>query len=163
MSLLEICQWIQGTEIGTAIRESTYVFPVVEGTHLLSLGFSVGLIMITDLRLMGVAFRKESMNTLMRQLLPWSAAGFAMMLATGFLLFWSEAETLYESTWFRWKVVFLLLAAVNIVVFHLTVYRTMDQWDRDWTPPRAARLAGLLSLVLWALVIVAGRSTAYNL
>lgn len=163
MDLLPILQWVQDSSIGTAIRESTLFFPVIEGTHLLTLGLSVGLVFITDLRLMGIAFRNRTMSSVMSRLMPWSLAGFGLMVATGTLLFWSEAARCYQSVWFRWKVVFLVLAALNAVIFHATIYRRMDEWDRDWPPPPAARMAAWVSLIVWALVIAAGRATAYNL
>jgi hypothetical protein len=163
MSLLSICQWIQDTQVGTSLRESTYMFPVVEGSHLLGLGISVGTIMISDLRLMGLILKKEKASDVMGSLLPWSISGFVFMMVTGVFLFWCEAVKAYNSTWFRWKVLFLFLAFVNIGVFHATAWLRMDEWDLDPVPPRGARLAGLFSLVLWALVIAAGRTTAYNI
>jgi uncharacterized protein DUF6644 len=162
MSLLAICQWIQDTSVGTALRESTYMFPVVEGSHLLGLGISVGTIMVSDLRLMGVILKKERASAVMGSLLPWSISGFVFMMITGVFLFWCEAVKAYNSTWFRFKVLFLILAFANIVIFHTTSWLRMDEWDLDPVPPRGARLAGLLSLILWTLVITAGRTTAYN-
>jgi hypothetical protein len=85
------------------------------------------------------------------------------MMITGVFLFWCEAAKCYNSTWFRWKVVFLILAFANIIVFHTTEWLRIHDWDLDPSPPRGARLAGLFSLILWALVIAAGRTTAYNI
>lgn len=163
MDILSTLQWMQDSQIGTYIRESTLFFPIIEGTHLLTLGLSVGLIFITDLRLMGIAFRNQTMSSVMHRLMPWSLTGFGLMVITGILLFWSEAARCYESVWFRWKIVFLTLAALNAIVFHATIYRRMDEWDSDWPPPLAARMAAWASLIVWALVIAAGRATAYNL
>ncbi len=163
MSLLSICEWIQATRPATALRESLLVFPIIEGTHLLGLAFSVGTILITDLRLIGVTLKKEPVSDVMKQLQPWTLGGFAVMFLTGAMLFACEAAKCYGSVWFRFKMLFLLLTAVNALVFHLTIYRRLDEWDRTLAPPRAARLAGIFSLLLWALVIAAGRTTAYNL
>jgi hypothetical protein len=163
MSILEMCVWLQNTPIGTSIRESTLMFPILEGSHLLGLGISVGTIMVSDLRLFGVILKKERMSDVMHQILPWSAAGYAFMIITGILLFWSEAEKCYNSIWFRWKVVFLFVAAINVIVFHTTVYRRMDKWDLDNPPPMAAKIAGISSLIAWGIVIAAGRTTAYNI
>jgi len=163
MSILDMCVWIQNTPIGTSIRESTLMFPVLEGGHLLGLGISVGTIMVSDLRLFGVILKKERMSDVMHQILPWSVAGFLFMVITGALLFWAEAEKCYNSIWFRWKVVFLFVAAINVVIFHNTIYRRMEKWDFDTPPPTGAKLAGICSLIAWGLVIVQGRMTAYNI
>src|ERR1700681_597747 len=163
MSLLAICQWIQDTPVGTALRESTYMFPIVEGSHLLGLGISVGTIMVSDLRLMGLILKKERASDVMGALLPWSISGFVFMMVTGVFLFWCEAAKCYNSTYFRLKVIFLFLAFLNILIFHTTSWLRMEEWDLDPVPPRGARMAGLFSLVLWSLVIAAGRTTAYNI
>jgi hypothetical protein len=139
------------------------MFPLVEGTHLLALGVSVGTIAISDLRLLGVVLKRERVSDVMGQLLPWSIGGFIVMMVTGSLLFWSEAVSAYNSVWFRWKMVFLLLSGLNALTFHLTINRRLPEWDGDPIPPARARLAGLLSLLFWAIVIAAGRTTAYKL
>jgi uncharacterized protein DUF6644 len=163
MTILDMCVWLQNTDIGTSIRESSVVFPVLEGSHLLGLGISVGTIMVSDLRLFGVILKKEKMSDVMHHILPWSILGFAFMLVTGVFLFWSEAEKCYNSVWFRWKLVFLVVAAINVAIFHTTIYRRMDRWDLDIPPPTGAKLAGICSLLSWGLVIAAGRTTAYNI
>jgi len=163
MTILDMCIWLQNTNVGTSIRESTLTFPVLEGSHLLGLGISVGTIMVSDLRLFGVILTKEKMSDVMHQILPWSVIGFLFMVVTGVLLFWSEAEKCYNSIWFRWKVVFLFVAAINVLIFHTTIYRRMDKWDLDSPPPTGAKLAGICSLIAWGLVIAAGRTTAYNI
>jgi hypothetical protein len=163
MSLLTFCQWLQDVPVATALRESTLMFPVVEGSHLLGLGLSVGTSAIADLRLLGIAMKKEPVSDVMNQLLPWTLAGFALMFVTGSFLFASEAVKCYDSLWFRLKILFLFLAGVNALVFHLTAYRKMSEWDSSAVTPRGARMAGFLGLLIWALVIAAGRTTAYKL
>lgn len=163
MSLLGFCQWLQGTAWATGIRESTWVFPIIETTHVLALALSVGTIAIVDLRLFGVVLRREPASEISGQLLPWSLAGFAVMFITGALLFGAQAAKCYNSTYFRIKVTFLVLAGVNALVFQLTAHRSISNWDTDLVPPLRARMAGLLSLILWIGIIAAGRTMAYNL
>jgi len=164
MSLLEMCKWMQETQLSVAIRESQFVFPILEGTHLLAIGLSAGIIAISDLRMMGLVMKKQSASEVFHQLIPWSIAGFATMLITGFLLFWSEPVKCFLSTSFRYKTLFLFLAAINVAVFHSSaVYKRMGDWEWAGDPPRAAKLAGLISLISWGIVIIAGRTTAYNL
>src|SRR6266567_2852934 len=109
MSLLEICKWIQDTSISVSIRESTLMFPIVEGMHLLAIGLSAGTIAMSDLRMMGLVLKKESASEVFHRILPWTAAGFAVMIVTGILLFWSEPVKCYENLSFRYKTLFLFL------------------------------------------------------
>jgi len=160
--LYDLCQWANNTPFSVALRESTLAFPIIEGTHLLAIGVSAGTIALTDLRLLGVLMKKEPASKVMSSLLPFAIAGFVMVFLTGLLLFWAEPAKSYRNLWFRWKLIFLLTAGLNALIFHLTVYRRMDRWDLDAVAPRGARLAGAISLVVWATVIWLGRQFAYN-
>ncbi|MGD1068844.1 MAG: DUF6644 family protein [Bryobacteraceae bacterium] len=162
MSISQLCQWLQDTPWGTGIRESTWVFPIIEGTHAIGIAFSVGILLVMDLRLMGVLMRREPVSQISNQLMPWSLGGFAIMFITGILLFWSQAMKAYGSVFFRIKLVLLVLAAVNALTFELTLRRNIVAWDTAEKPPFRARLAGFLGIVLWAGVIAAGRTMAYN-
>lgn len=163
MSLLQWCQWLQDTPIGAGIRESGYTYPLLEGSHVLGLAFSVGTILWFDLRLLGVAMRRDRVSDVFHQVRPWMSAGFLVMLVTGSLLFVSRAADAYVSTYFRVKVGLLILGALNIVIFHMTIDRHRAQWDAAERPPFRARMAGLVSLILWFSIIAAGRIMAYNL
>ena len=163
MSLLEWCQWLQDTPVGAGIRESAYTYPIIEGSHVMGLALSVGTVMWFDLRLLGVAMRRDTVTNVFDQLRPWMALGFAVMVVTGALLFASRAVDAYESQYFRIKVGLLVLGAVNIVFFHTTIDRQRVEWDTAATPPPRARMAGALSLVLWFGIIAAGRIMAFNL
>jgi len=163
MSLFEIAQWLQETQGSIAIRESILMFPLLEGSHLLGIAVSAGTIAISDLRMMGLIFKKESASDVFHQLIPWTPAGFALMIVTGMLLLWSEPVKLYSSIWFRYKVLFLFLAGINVLIFHSSkVYRSIREWEWAANPPRGAKIAGWVSLISWGIVIIAGRTTAYN-
>ena len=163
MSILDIAKWLQETQGSISIRESILMFPLLEGSHLLGIAVSAGTIAISDLRMMGLIFKKESASDVFHQLIPWTTAGFAMMIITGMLLLWSEPVKLYNSIWFRYKVLFLFLAGLNVLIFHSSkVYRSIHEWEWASSPPRAAKIAGWVSLISWGIVIIAGRTTAYN-
>ncbi len=163
MSLYEICQFIQDSQIGTAIRESQIVFPVVESIHVLGLAISAGAIVLLDLRLTGLGMPQVMPGQIMRRLKPWYMTGFAVMVITGALLFWAEAEKLYRSPTFRWKLFFLLTAGLNALYYEVKYVPKMDGWDGKSGLPQGAKLAGWFSLISWAAVIGFGRWTAYGL
>lgn len=160
--LFDFCQWLQVTDVSVSIRESTFLFPIIEGTHLLGIGVSAGTIALTDLRLLSLIMKKDPASKVMGSLLPFTLVGFVVVFITGGLLFWAEPARSYPNPWFRLKLLLLVLAGVNAAVFHLTIYRSMDKWDNDAVAPTGARLAGLLSLVIWATVIWFGRQFAYS-
>ena len=162
MSLLGFCQWLGSTEGSIALHESIWAYPIVESLHVLTLCVFLGLTVMLDLRLLGVTMVRAPASEVAGRLLPWTIAGFAVMVTTGALLFYAIPVKTYLNVFFRIKVAFLVLAGVNVAVFQLTIWRSMDQWDADPVPPLRARLAAGVSLVLWAGIVVAGRMIAYN-
>jgi hypothetical protein len=162
VSLLAFCEWLAATEGSTALRESLYMYPLVESTHVLFLLLFVGLTVVWDLRLLGLGFTSVPVSEMNDRVLPWVRAGFAVMVFTGILLFYGIPVRTYQSVWFRAKIIFLILAMLNIWYFHARVQPKSGEWDAAARPPWSARRAGLASLVLWGLIIIFGRFIAYN-
>lgn len=163
MWLASWCHWLQNTPFATGIRQSDLLFPLIEGSHIMALALSVGLIVIFDLRLLGLAFSSESASTIMEQFVPWSLPGFLVMFVTGILLLIAQAEKVYLNTFFRFKLLLLLLAGMNAVVYQVKFYPRMPEWDKTGRVPRGAQISGALSLVFWAGIIALGRTMAYEL
>jgi len=115
-----------------------------------------------DLRLLGVTMRRTAVSEVVGQLLPWTAAGFVLMVISGALLFYAIPVRTYQNIFFRVKVLLLISAGLNVWVFHSTVYRKVAEWGLHPVPPRRARVAAGLSLVVWAGIVIAGRMIAYN-
>jgi hypothetical protein len=110
-----------------------------------------------DLRLLGWVMRRERVSELGKRLLPWAWAGFAVQVVTGTLLFSSEAIKVYTNPAFRLKMLLILLAGAQALIFHRTVYRGLANWDEGGVLPAGAKVAGLVSLLLWTGVVAAGR------
>jgi len=162
MSFLPFCQWLASTQGSIALHQSLYAYPVVESIHVLTLTVFVGLAGWLDLRLLGLSLRNLPVSEMVRRLLPWMQAGFVIMVISGILLFYAIPVRSYQNVFFRVKLIFLVLAGLNVWFFHRGVYRSVERWDGDQVAPRPARVAGAASIVLWACIIVAGRLIAYN-
>jgi hypothetical protein len=161
MSLLEICQAIENSQIGTSIRESNYYW-MLNGSHVLGIALSAGAIFWFDLRAMGVNMRHMRVSEVYRQINAWMLGGFAIMIVTGLLLFWARAGSSYGNVYFRIKLLGLVLAGANAMYFNFRTARGIAAWDNAPVPPFPVRMAGLLSIVLWAAVIASGRLMAYT-
>ena len=162
MSLLEFCQWLEATPWSVALHESIWGYPIVESVHVLTLCVFLGLTVMLDLRLLGLTMRKTPVSEFSARILPWTIAGLVVMVISGSLLFYAIPVKTYLNVFFRVKLLMLLLAGVNVAVFHLTIDRSKSEWDLDPVPPFRARLSGAVSLALWAGIVVAGRMIAYN-
>ena len=161
--MIAICHWLQTSAWATAIRQGDLLFPLIEGTHVLSLSLSVGLILMLDLRLLGFAFSSQPVSRVMQQVMPWALPGFALMMITGLLLFVAQAESAYANGYFRVKFVSLIVLGANALVFQNRFYPGMGEWDESKTVPSGARVVAAFSLVLWVVVIACGRLMAYEI
>jgi hypothetical protein len=160
--LYNLAQHVQEMPYSLALRESLWVYPIVETAHVLGLCLFVGTAWLWDLRLLGWTLRRVPVSELSAQILPWTVIGFVVMAASGVALVFSEPLRFYSNIFFRIKVVLLFAAAANAFLFHQTVGRRKESWNLDARPPFRARLAGGVSLGVWAAVIVTGRLIAYN-
>src|SRR5206468_3579334 len=163
MSLLRFCQWLAATPGSIALHESRYMYLIVLTVHVLTLTVFVGTALMLDLRLLGLTMTRVPASEVIARLLPWTTAGFLVMMTSGALLFYAAPMLRYQNVFFRLKMVALVLAALNVWVFRSTVYRRIAEWDLDPVPPRRARVAGGVSLALWAILITLGRMIPYQL
>ena len=162
VSLQAILESLEASSASVAIRESILLYPLIETTHVLTLCLFLGLTSTWDLRLAGCALRSVPVSQVVNRLFPWSIAGFVIMVISGGMLFLSGPVRAADNPFFQVKMVMICLAGINAFVFHRTVFRWVDEWDGAAEIPGRARLAGILSLVLWAIVVICGRMQAYN-
>jgi hypothetical protein len=161
MFLSKFLQWLHDTQFSTTMRESLWAEPIVETIHVLTLTLFLGFAVLLDLRLLGVAMRRRRMSEVLRQLNPWLIAGFVVMIVTGVLLFSGDPISFYSTTFFKVKMIMLVLAGLNVVIFNSTIGRRTAEWDLDPKTPRGAKVAGVVSIVLWVAIVAAGRAIAY--
>lgn len=158
-----LLQGLYDSAVGSGIRESGVLFPWIESIHVLMATTVVGSIAIVDLRLIGYASHRRGARQLILDLLPYTWAAFALAVTTGFLLFTSNALGYATNTQFLCKMIFLILAGINMAIFHLTAYRQIGQWDDALPPPLAARIAGATSLILWIVIVFFGRWIGFTM
>jgi len=145
-----------------ALHESLWGYPIVESVHVLALCLFLGFAIMLDLRLIGVLMKTTPVSEVATRLLPWTTAGFTIMLISGALLFYAIPVKTYLNIFFRIKVVLLILSGLNAYLFHSGIYKGVVEWDLAPIPPWRARAAGIASLTFWGCIVVAGRMIAYN-
>ena len=147
-------EWCWNLPLSVAIRSAAWPFPVLEIFHIAGLVLIFGTVLIVDLRLLGVVLRREPVAHVSGDLMPWAWPGFGLQLLTGPLLFIANSRKFHDSPFFRTKLVLLVFA----IAFHFVIVRRMSESAETDLSPRRARLAGGVSLALWAAVIVTGLS-----
>jgi hypothetical protein len=159
--LYSICVWLEQTGVGVTVRDSTWLFPIIETVHILGIAVLVGSTSILDLRLMGLTYKEQPVSKLAWRFLPWAWMGFLIQVITGGLLFASEATKMITNLGFQVKMVLIVVAGLNALVFHLIAYQSVGKWENDRVAPLSARAAGLISILLWFGIVGFGRWIAY--
>jgi hypothetical protein len=154
--------WIDALESSIAIRESDYGYAILLTIHVLTIIMFAGLILMMDLRLVGWGNMKTPVSQIQGRLFPWQMFAMGASAVTGVLLVYAQPLRYWPKIFFWAKMVLMALAGLNAVIFHLTTYKSVAQWDTAPVPPSDVRRAGHIGLVLWAAVLILGRLTAYN-
>lgn len=162
MDVAHLTAALESSRLATAIRNSLYLFPLIESVHVIGLTLVFGTIAIIDLRLLGLASTRRPFTAIASDVLRWTWLAFAITVATGLLMFVTSAGTYYQNPYFRGKMVLLLLSGVNMLAFELTARRSVQRWDQHLAGPTAGRVVATVSLALWISVIVLGRWVGFT-
>lgn len=161
MTPTALLQQMQESTLGVALSESIYMYPLVEGSHLISLVFSFGLLLLTDLRLIGFFLPSVPVSDFLGRLRPLILVGFSVTFITGFLLVFVNGPSLMKNIIFPLKVVLIFLAGLNALWFELKFGRQVNEWGPTAALPQGAVAAGWISLIIWSLVVICGRLIPY--
>jgi hypothetical protein len=162
---VDIPAWLKSLEetgLASGIRDSLYVFPILESIHVMALSVVFGTITVVDLRLLGFASSGRPFARMSSELLRITWGAFAVAALTGTLMFMTNARVYYNNTPFRVKMVLLALAGLNMALFHLTAGRSIARWEKAPAAPGIGRLTASLSLALWIAIVFAGRVIGFT-
>ena len=159
--MVPLAEQLQNMATATAIRESTLAFPIILSLHLTGMALFGGMILLTDLRLLGVAMTRRPISEVINGLRPWKHLGLTLVATCGLLLAWSKLAFYIVNPYFHLKLTLLLLVAIHALVFRKSVYRNGKELDRSSVIPGRAKLAAAISLVLWMGLVSAGRWIGY--
>ena len=162
MDIDAILKSLEASGLATGIRDSLFLFPMIESTHVIGLSLVFGTIAIIDLRLLGIASARRSFRQMASDILKWTWGAFAVTVLTGSLMFITNASVYYHNLYFRMKMLLLVLTGINMLVFELTAGRTIHGWDEAPAAPRAGRTVAALSLAMWIGIICMGRLIGFT-
>jgi len=152
-AVTELLNWLESTPLAVYIAESTIAFPVIEIVHVVAITLVFGTIATVDFRLLGLGSNNRAVTELCRDVLPWTWAAFAIAATTGALMFIHHAHEYFANTAFRMKMLLMLAAAINMIVFEFITFRGVAKWDRGVPVAPAGKVAGVVSLVCWLGVV----------
>jgi hypothetical protein len=160
--LFRFATWLSEQPWSSGLQGSFYMYNWVETTHVLTLSVFLGMLLLIDLRMLGLCLTSVPASKIAARLDVPMMIGFAVMIITGFMLFYAAPIRTTQSIWFRIKVVLLIAAGINAMLFRRKMHGAVHSWDQDAVPPKSVRTAAGLSLGLWTGVVITGRCIAYN-
>jgi hypothetical protein len=162
MDIVAFLKSLEASGLATGIRDSLWLFPLIESTHVIGLALVFGTIVIIDLRLLGIASTQRSFKRMASDILKWTWAAFALTALTGTLMFITNALVYYHNSFFRTKMLLLVLSGINMLIFELTAGRTIHNWDKAPSAPSAGKAIAAVSLVMWISIIIMGRLIGFT-
>jgi uncharacterized protein DUF6644 len=162
MGIVAFLKSLEASGIASRIRDSLWLFPLIESTHVIGLALVFGTIAIIDLRLLGIASTQRSFKRMASDILKWTWAAFALTALTGTLMFITNAVVYYHNFFFRTKMLLLVLSGINMLIFELTAGRTIHNWEKAPSAPSAGKAVAAVSLVMWISIIIMGRLIGFT-
>jgi hypothetical protein len=161
MGFMSFCQWLSETNFSKHLREAPYDFPILVIIHIVTIALFGGMVVMGNLRVLGIAMRSAPVSELIDQFRPWKWTAFALLLASGTLLAMSDPVEYAGNIMFWISNVLLLVAGCNAILFHFGAYQSVAAWGSASRAPESARRWAAVSLFLWIILIFAGRAIAF--
>ena len=161
--LQDFISYFENSGLADNIRENDVLFPLIESTHVVAICLVVGSILVVDLRLLGLASIHRSLSRVTSGILPLTWSAFAVAVASGTLLFISNATKYLGNGYFVAKLLLICAAGLNMAIFHGISAKDLPRWENETLLPLPARLAGGLSILLWVSVVICGRWIGFTM
>ena len=159
----DFISYFEDSGLADNIRENDLLFPLIESVHVVAICLVIGSILVVDLRLLGLASINRSVSRVTSGVLPLTWGAFAVAVASGTLLFISNATKYLGNGYFVAKILLICAAGLNMVIFHGISARDLPRWENEATLPLSARVAGGLSILLWVSVVTCGRWIGFTM
>ncbi|MHC8354581.1 DUF6644 family protein [Pseudomonas sp. LB3P81] len=153
--------WVGDSQLGAAMRGDLWLYPMVEVVHIIGFTVLVGSVVMFDLRVLGLS-KNIAVTDLARHLLTWSVAALLLIVPAGLMMFSAHPHDFASNGVFILKLCLIATAGLNAVLFHVGVYRSVNQWNTAVGAPGIAKCQALLSIALWLTVVLCGRLLAYT-
>ena len=161
--LADLISYLENSRLADNIRENDLLFPFIKSVHVLSICLVVGSILAVDLRLLGLASIRRSVSRVTHGILPLTWCAFVVAVASGGLLFISNATKYLGNGFFIAKLFLIGAAGLNMMIFHAISAKDLPRWENESRLPLPARLAGGLSILLWVAVVACGRWVGFTM
>lgn len=154
--------WLSQTSVSQVIQVNAWVIPTVQSIHIVAIGIVLSSVFMIDLRILGWAGRDQALSETTSRFFPWLSWALCVLLVTGVAMVIGEPvrELMAFSFWF--KMCLVAIGTVVAVAFQRSVRRNAPQWESSLVKQRSVKSLAVLTLLVWASVVVLGRLIAYD-
>ncbi len=161
VSLLTSCQWIETTSLSTAIREGALYYPMFGAFHLLALAWFGGMVLMSDLRILGIGLRHESVSEILSQFRRWKWGWIRDRARQRWAAVVGRTRGVLQERQLSHQEALLLLVGLNALVFRNKIYEASAVGEGGPVASGRVRVAARLSMLLWVALIFSGRGIAF--
>jgi hypothetical protein len=150
-------RWLDSTALSRVVAGGwPWLWPAGETLHFMGMVLLLGIVGLLDIRMLG--FARGLPPAQLERLIPWAVLGFVINLITGFLFFAGDPFQYIRNDIFWWKLLFIVLAGLNVLCFYVTgIRKRVDDAGADGEVPMMAKVVAGTSLFLWFGVMYLGR------
>jgi hypothetical protein len=158
----QFAEWLSQTSLSLAIQNHEWVIPTVQSIHIIAIGLVLGSVFMIDLRILGWAWRDQTLRQTTARFGPWLSWALLALLMTGAVMIAGEPprELLALSFWLKMGLV--AIGTVVAVVFHRSLKRHEDQWEAALVSQPRIRALAVVTFLIWVCIVVLGRLIAYD-
>ena len=160
--MLAFAQWISDSSLSLAIRESGWLIPMIQISHIVAIAMIVTAAIMITARIAGLASRSQTMQEVAQRFLPWIWTGLIVLAPTGVVLIIAEPQRTLGNPTFWWKMAMLALAVGLTASFQVSLRRDPESWEDRGQKAVARRVFAVSSVVLWLGIVATGRLIAYT-
>jgi len=159
--MMDFASWLSLTDASQGIQATLWVIPAVQCIHILAISVVMGSVLMTNLRILGLAGRSQTMTSTARRFVPWFWSGFLIAAASGSVMVVGEPIRELMNVAFWSKMALLAIALMLAVAFQTTLNRRVAMWETTHDRRQATRILAVASLIMWCAIMILGRWIAY--
>ena len=160
--MYEFAQWLETTSVSVTIKSVTWIVPMVQSVHIVTIGIVFVSILMIALRVLGQARTDQAFDAVMNRFVPWIRNGLVVLAVTGLTLVVGEPIRELMSLSFWLKMTLLALGVVGALRFTRSVRAAGAAAGHEPQFTASTRTAAVATIMLWLLIIFLGRAIAYD-
>jgi len=155
MTQTDILKAIAGMWPGPQVNNTGWAFGFGQALHFMGLCLLFGVMLIVDLRLLGL-FKRLPMKAVLA-FLPLAVVGFVFMAASGWEFVTTNPKLYWTNPAFRMKMYLILIAGLNALYFTFYEHHHASLIEPNGDASVTTKMTAGFSIILWTSILLLGR------